>query len=76
MPQWMVRLGPLAVRLMGRPIASPEQAAERIRQAAAGPVTSGTLYFDGNPMMLPPQAEEQAIRNALWDRLVQLTDRS
>jgi retinol dehydrogenase 14 len=73
MPRLLMRLGPLAARLMRRRTSTAEEAAGWVRQAATAPVEPGTLYSEGVTMARPRQAEDPAVRAALWQHLEQLT---
>lgn len=75
MPQWLIPLGPLFARLMGRRITTAAEAAGLIRRAAAGTVEPGTLYSDGNRTKYPAQADDRSVRLALWQELERITVR-
>jgi hypothetical protein len=53
--------------------ASMEQAVERYQLAAFGDLASGTYLAWGKVAKIPQQAQDAAVRRALWHLLEQLT---
>ena len=69
LPRWFVSVAPTLARMGRRRVLTPDEAGAQVARASTGTVTSGVIYFEGEEMSLPGQANDRPVRADLWAEL-------